>query len=471
MKLNFEDEQETGSNDHIKIPENDFFYNEQIRMDEINKMKVSIKFIKILSFISIIFCIIFTIFQIFQDYQFSSLQKKLNQLKVEIQELKLNINNNDRLILDNYNNKKEIDNKNDDCIDNQQINEFSAETYDLKEKFSKEILFIKECMTETKIKQFEKEDKPKISIIIPLYKTERYINRLIQSIQKQKMKEVEIIFIEDFSKNKDFPKLTEISKLDKRIIILKNEKKESILNAYINGILNVKSEYMMFIEENGMLLPYLKDIFDLIATYNRDINNFSSLEGTMNGITFNEKIEDSEKVQPELSESYYNENFINENLLVNKIYKTEIIKNAIKNINEFYLSEKFDLHVDSLLYICFCTYANSYKSFGNIYNEYHIKKEFNKSSENVEKMFNSTIYLAKYIYELKYDYEEIYNQRCTLVINLLNWPLNFNIKLHIDIKRAERVIKKFINNKDINKDNQRKIELIMRKIKDRSIKK
>ena len=469
MKLNFVDEQESGSNDHIKIPETDFFYNEQIKMDEIYKIKVSIKFIKIISMISIIFCIIFTIFQIFQDYQFSSLQKQLNHLKIEIQEFKLNINN--RFISDNYNNKKEIDNKNDDCIDNKPINEFSAETYDLKEKFSKEISFIKECMLETKIKMFEKESDPKISIIIPFYTTERYINRLIQSIQKQNMKEIEIIFIEDFSKNKDFPKLTEISKLDKRIIIIKNEKKESLLNVYINGILNVKSKYMMFIEQEGMLLPYLKDIFELIVTYNRDINNFSSLEGTMNGITFNEKIEDSEKIQPELSESYYNENFINENPLVNKIFKTEIIKNAIKNINEFYLSEKFDLHVDSLLYICFCTYADSYKSFGNLYNEYLIKKEFNKSSENIEKMFNSTIYLAKYIYELKYDYEEIFNQRCLLVINLLNWPLNYNIKLHIDIKRVERVIKMFLNNKDINKDNQRKIELIIRKIKDRSIKK
>ena len=105
MKLNFEDEQETGSNDHIKISEADFFYHEQIKMDEIYKMKVSIKFIKILSIISIIFCIIFTIFQVLQDYQFSSLQKQLHQLKFDIQELKLNINNNDRLISDNYKNK------------------------------------------------------------------------------------------------------------------------------------------------------------------------------------------------------------------------------------------------------------------------------------------------------------------------------------------------------------------------------
>ena len=182
-------------------------------------------------------------------------------------------------------------------------------------------------------------EDPSISIIIPIYKTERYINRLIQSIQKQEMKEVGLIFVEDFPEKKDFPKLTEISKIDKRTTIIKNEKNSGKLNAYIQSILKAKSKYMMFLEEEEVLLPYLKDIFDLIATYNRDINNFSSLKGTLNGITFDEKIEDSEKTQPELSESYYNENFINENPLLNKIFKTEIIQNAIKNINEYYLTE------------------------------------------------------------------------------------------------------------------------------------
>ena len=68
MKLNFEDEQELDSKDNLKISQADFLYNEQIKIDEIYNLKVSVKFIKILSIISIIFCVIFTIFQIFQDY-------------------------------------------------------------------------------------------------------------------------------------------------------------------------------------------------------------------------------------------------------------------------------------------------------------------------------------------------------------------------------------------------------------------
>ena len=206
MKLNFEDEQELDSKDNIKISQADFLYNEQIKIDEIYNLKVSIKFIKILSIISIIFCVIFTIFQIFQDYQFTSIQKELNKLKIEIEELK---SNNIYKNIENIQSNKDKDITNTTTIKSNtenkptKANYFTAETSFLKEKFNKEITFLQECMIETKIKSFEKYDHPRISIIIPFYTTERYISRLIISIQKQGIKEIEIIFIEDFIRLKD----------------------------------------------------------------------------------------------------------------------------------------------------------------------------------------------------------------------------------------------------------------------------
>lgn len=485
MKLNFEEEQESHeqeqeSHDQIKIPHTDLFYNEQIKLEEIYNLKVSIKFIKILSTISIVFCFIFTIFQIFQDSQFSTLQKHFNDLKKEIEELKysqINIDNKYNHINDippETNNDEIIKQNNDDTNnENNSINkvEFTAETRDLKKKFYKEIVFLKECMTETKIKKFEKCETPKISIVIPFYETERYITRLLQSIQKQKIEEIEIIFVENSLGKKGLPKLAEYSKIDQRIKIVKNEKNQGLLNSYLKGISNVKSNFMIFLEEEGMLLPYLKDIFDSIITFNRDINDFSSLKGTINGITFDDKIKDGERSQPEISESYYNENFVNDNPLLNKIFKTQVIKAAMENINEYYLTRNFDFHVDSLLYICICSYVKSYKAYENLYSEYHLKKEFSRTNENVEKLFNSTIYLSQFIYDLDYEFEEILNQRCQLVINLFNWPLNYNYKMNIDIGKANKVVNMFINNKDINDENKRKLNAIIRKIKDRAINK
>ena len=103
--------------------------------------------------------------------------------------------------------------------------------------------------------------------------------------------------------------------------------------------------------------------------------------------------------------------------------------------------------------------------------EYHIKGEFIKSKENIERMFKSTVYLAQYIYELKYDYEEVFNQRSLLIINLFNWPLNYNIKISFDIEQAFKFVTLYINNKDISEENKRKFSSILRKINDRSLKK
>ena len=41
--------------------------------------------------------------------------------------------------------------------------------------------------------------KPKLSIVIPILNGENYIKPLVSSIQLQTMKEIEIIFVDDFS--------------------------------------------------------------------------------------------------------------------------------------------------------------------------------------------------------------------------------------------------------------------------------
>ena len=42
-------------------------------------------------------------------------------------------------------------------------------------------------------------DKPKISIFLPIYNKEKYLKRSISSIQKQSLKEIEIISVNDCS--------------------------------------------------------------------------------------------------------------------------------------------------------------------------------------------------------------------------------------------------------------------------------
>ena len=87
------------------------------------------------------------------------------------------------------------------------------------------------------------------------------MNRLLKSIQLQKLisspnynnillsnniylrikvKEIEIIFIEDCSTDKGFQLLKEYSKIDQRIVLIKNEKNKGCLYSYVKGILETK---------------------------------------------------------------------------------------------------------------------------------------------------------------------------------------------------------------------------------------
>ena len=207
MELNFENEQE-GEDDntekHMKIPNSDQVFKEQVKLEQIQILKNSIKNNKILIIFLIIFCTLFTAYQLLQDYRISNFQKEIFELKEQIEELQISLKNqkNKKIKNDESNNNKQINivnNIEEKPQKNNNIINFSAETIVLKDKFQNEIKYLQDCMLETNIKDFPKISNPKISLIIPLYKKESFIHRFIQSIQKQEINELEMIFVQDFS--------------------------------------------------------------------------------------------------------------------------------------------------------------------------------------------------------------------------------------------------------------------------------
>ena len=335
MELKFDDEQEVeNTQSHMKIPNSDQIFKEQVKMEQLESLKNSIKTNKIFLISAIIFFSIFSAYQLFNDYQISNYQEEILKLKKDIEEMKEEIKSNKNINKESIINKNKTENKNmvdilnnnDDNQENKNIINFSAETTLLKDKFNQEIKYLQNCMLETRIKQFNKVDKPKLSIIVPIYKKENYIFRFIKSIQNQFFDELEMIFVQDFSLENKQTRIEELSKIDKRIRILKNNKNTTLLNSYIKGISAAKSEYILFLEEDSSLLSNLNYIFETTKTDNKDINEYSCIKGTTNGITYDEKVINSEKSKEEVAESYYDFNFINENPLVNKIIKTDVLK-------------------------------------------------------------------------------------------------------------------------------------------------
>ena len=99
----------------------------------------------------------------------------------------------------------------------------------------------------------EKNRRPKISIFIPIYNKENFINRCIQSILTQTLKDIEIIAVNDHSNDSSLKILEALTKRDNRIKIINNYKNHGLLYSRAVGILKSSGEYLMNLDADDEL--------------------------------------------------------------------------------------------------------------------------------------------------------------------------------------------------------------------------
>jgi len=121
--------------------------------------------------------------------------------------------------------------------------------------------YIEKCLNDNLIKKFEKVDNPIISVIIPIFNCEKTIKYAISSIQNQNVTNIEIILINDFSKDNSLNIIEELQNYDKRIVIINNEKNMGSLYTRSIGILMAKGDYVFALDNDDMF--FQEDIFDV----------------------------------------------------------------------------------------------------------------------------------------------------------------------------------------------------------------
>jgi len=96
-------------------------------------------------------------------------------------------------------------------------------------------------------------NEPKISVIIPIYNGGKYLNYSLKSIQNQILKELEIIIIDDNSKDNSLEIIQKYIENDKRIRLIKNKVNRRILFCKSIGALNSKGKYIIEIDQDDMI--------------------------------------------------------------------------------------------------------------------------------------------------------------------------------------------------------------------------
>ena len=92
-----------------------------------------------------------------------------------------------------------------------------------------------------------------VSVIIPAYKTEAYIERCLKSLQAQTYSNLEIIVIDDKSPDKTGEICDNIAEQDPRIIVIHHEVNKGVSSARNSGLQICTGEYIAFVDGDDFI--------------------------------------------------------------------------------------------------------------------------------------------------------------------------------------------------------------------------
>ena len=94
---------------------------------------------------------------------------------------------------------------------------------------------------------------PKISLIMPLKNAAKTLKESIYSCLNQSLKQIELIIIDDNSADESPFFLKEISVLDPRVILIKNEKNLGVFQSRALGLLKARADLIIFVDADDFL--------------------------------------------------------------------------------------------------------------------------------------------------------------------------------------------------------------------------
>lgn len=95
---------------------------------------------------------------------------------------------------------------------------------------------------------------PRLSVIVPVYNMEQYLRKCLDSIVNQTVKDIEIICVNDGSKDKSQAILGEYAKKDRRIKVLKKSN-GGLSSARNAGLKVAKARYVTFVDSDDWIEP------------------------------------------------------------------------------------------------------------------------------------------------------------------------------------------------------------------------
>ena len=204
-----------------------------------------------------------------------------------------------------------------------------------------------------------------ISVIVPIYNTEKYLKKCINSIINQTYKNIEIILIDDGSTDSSKEICDDFSKIDSRIVVI-HKKNEGVSKARNIGLKVSNGKYIAFIDSDDCIeKKYLEALYKKMIEPEIDMTMISFINN-------NDKIMINEEFllncfTTEQNEEYYG-------YIWGKLLKNNIIKE-----NNIKFNENITYNEDRLFIVEYALKCNKVKI---IKNGTYYKYNYNKDNGN-----------------------------------------------------------------------------------------
>ena len=251
----------------------------------------------------------------------------------------------------------------------------------------------------------------KITVIVPVYNVENYLNKCLDSIIKQTYKNLEIIVVNDGSTDNSGTICQEYAQKDNRIIYVEKENGGQS-EARNMGLDRMTGSYVTFVDSDDWVeADYVETLYQKITEYQADIAvgnyySYNEQEGIfcfhIFGSSYYEKVYDNVSIFENFYESEHMKNFA---LICvgGKLYKSDLFRELRFEVGKLgedgYLNQKIYLLAEKTIYLNKGLYAYRQRegSSSRIWTEKWMHALVDAMSERITLLANMNYPLEKHL--------------------------------------------------------------------------
>lgn len=264
--------------------------------------------------------------------------------------------------------------------------------------------------------------EPKLSVIIPVYNVESYLNRCVDSIRNQSLPDLEIILIDDGSTDSSGRICAELARKDSRIIVIyKHNEGQGIAKNY--GLEIATGKYVAFVDSDDYME---KDAYEFIINQiekeNAQLACYGYTQDDSKGKSvyqsaIKERIYQKDEVKKQFLLHFFGDDPKDNDLrgvsACMSVYRRDIIcKNKIR-----FLSERKVFSEDTIFNLDYCKHINKAITCQRQLYHYCLKEDsFTKGYQ--EDRWKLTVYFTKILkgYAGEYGIEEEVSNRIRMIL-------------------------------------------------------